>query len=158
MRRLAAMRLVAEAVPVVGQQEALDRRQQDLGRMRERRVTDIMEQPGETRDPPGMVEISRRTAGEAGAQAGEARPGQVHNAQAVLEAVMDRAGVDQVDEAQLADVAQALDPRVVDDQAFDIVDDDGAVDRVADLVGGHHGPWAFVAGRGRFRKHMLRIG
>jgi len=58
----------------------------------------------------------------------------------MLEAVVHRAGIDQIDEAELADMAQALHPGMIDDLAFDLIDDDGAVDWIADLVGGHHCP------------------
>ncbi len=102
-------------------------------------MPDVVQQAGEARHAPGVVEVCGGEIAEARAQAAEALASQMHHAQGMLEAVVHRAGIDQIDEAELADVAQALHPRMIDDLALNLIDDDGAVDRIADLVGGRHG-------------------
>jgi hypothetical protein len=153
VRGLAPRRPAAGTVPVLGQGEGLHRRQMRLGGVAERRMADVMEQAGAAGEPVGVVEIAGGDIGEA--QAAEAGAGQVHDAQAVLEAVVHGAGIDQVHEAQLADVPEALHPGMVDDAALGLVDDDRPVDGIADLVGVRHGSVPTYICRGR-RKLLLR--
>ena len=67
---------------------------------------------------------------------------QEHGPEGVVEPVVDRPRVDQVAQAQLADAAQALHPRVIEDVGeVGVTDLDEAVDGVVEQLGaGGHGP------------------
>ncbi len=59
---------------------------------------------------------------------------EVHDAQAVLEALVGGAGIDLVRERQLMDVPQPLKRWRVDDPPFVVIERDESVNRVSDLV------------------------
>jgi hypothetical protein len=60
--------------------------------------------------------------------------GEVHDAEAVLEAPVSGAGVDEIRESELMDVSQTLKRPGIDDPSLIGRDPDEGVDRVADLV------------------------
>ena len=100
-------------------------------------MPDIMQQAAESRHPPGVVEFGLGDLAEAAAQPSEALASQMHDAKRMLKAVVHRARIDQIDEPELTDVAQPLHPRMVDDDAFDLINDNRPVDGIADFVGVH---------------------
>jgi hypothetical protein len=101
-------------------------------------MPNVVQKTGKSRQAVGVRKIGGREVGQLAGidQALKAGTGEVHHAQGMLEPVVDRPGINEADEAELADVAETLDPRVVDDSALILGDEDGAVDRIADLVDG----------------------
>ena len=62
----------------------------------------------------------------------------MHNAQRMLEAIVNGSGIDQADETELANMSQPLNPRMVQDPPFIFGDEDGAVDGITDFIGLGH--------------------
>ncbi len=137
--RLPLLAAAPVALHPLRQAELGGERHDPLGRVRERRVAEIVE---EHREPQRLTE-----AGRVGRLESEPRQKRVehprrhrHRAQPVRVAGVGRAGEGEVGEAELLDVAQPLVLRAVDERLLVGRDLDRAVDGIADVHPLH--PWA----------------
>jgi len=139
---LTSTRHLSVAVPRLRQTHGFHRRQVMFRGVTERCVPGVVQQAGEAQDLIAVIEVRFGKPRERFRlrvdQAPETISGEVHDAERVLETVVDRPRVDQRDEAELADVPQALDPGMINDRTLVRGDEDGAVDGVADFVGLGH--------------------
>ena len=122
----------------------------------ERSVADVVQQDGHMRAQGLLV----GDAVALGAQGGHGLAHQVHGAQRVVEAGVQRAGVHQVAQPQLLDVAEPLEPRMVDQPLHHRVGHgDEPVDGVVeDLAGSGHADRQSWRGFQGFRPSVGRSG
>ena len=109
-----------------------------LERMAEGAMADVVQENGQT----GAAVLVLGDHDALFAERIEGLLHQVQSAQGVVEAVVDRTGIDQVAQAELADAAQALHPRVIEDLGeIRVAELDEPVDRVVQQLGScGHGP------------------
>ena len=129
---------------IVGDLAAADQRTRDLlvvqradllERVRERIVADVVEQRGDA-DEHAFVAAERREVLVLLEQRQRA-PREVVRSERVLEPRVCRAGVDEEREPELADVAQPLEGRRVDQLEAERIEPDVVPERVADDFDGH---------------------
>src|SRR5437762_14073764 len=116
-------------------------RQNSLGTMRERDVAEVMAECSHTDDGSPVIEllvgweerldfgVSRMTRNHV-----ENPTREIHHAEAVLKAMMCRAGIDEVGQRQLVNAPQSLKRSRVDYSSFVRRNADECVNRIAKLV------------------------